>query len=60
MAETTNYGLYVTEELDDPTFKMWREKMADANDSNMVKIDQAIASLDTKIDGSVSAILRRW
>lgn len=42
MSETTNYGLYLT---DDNTTKFleWRTKMNGVSDSNMVKIDTALA-----------------
>ena len=42
MNQTSNYGLYVT---DDSTtkFKEWREKMASEANSNMTKIDTALS-----------------
>lgn len=42
MNQTSNYGLYVT---DDSTtkFKEWREKMASEANSNMTKIDIALS-----------------
>ena len=49
MSETTNYGLYLTEDNTEK-FKDWREKMNGANDSNMVKIDTALGK---KADSSV-------
>lgn len=55
MAETTNYGLYLE---DDSTtkFQEWREKMNGTVDSNMVKIDTALASKAAK-SISVSTVL---
>lgn len=47
MGETTNYGLYIT---DDNTerFLDWRTKMNGADDSNMTKIDTALGSKASK------------
>lgn len=42
MAETVNYGLYKTSN-GNVTFHEWREKLAGETDSNMVKIDAALA-----------------
>lgn len=41
MAETENYGLYVTDE-DTDRFIDWRKRLSGETDSNMVKIDQAL------------------
>lgn len=41
MSKTTNYGLFLYD--DDTKFAEWREKMDGSNDSNMVKIDNALA-----------------
>ena len=41
MSETTNYGLYLTNDNLEK-FKDWREKMNGETDSNMVKIDTAL------------------
>lgn len=41
MAETANYGLYVSSD-DQTKFKTWREKVAGEIDSNMTKIDAAL------------------
>ena len=40
---TENYNLYVTESTDDPKFRDWREELCGAENSNMLKIDQALA-----------------
>lgn len=45
MAETKNYGLYVTNTVDDPSFKSWRNGIAASTDGNMVKIDEALGEL---------------
>lgn len=45
MAKTTNYGLYVTNAVDDPSFKSWRNNLAASTDGNMVKIDEALKEL---------------
>ena len=42
MGETTNYQLYVTDD-DTTNFKDWREKLNGTTDSNMAKIDSALA-----------------
>ena len=44
MAETTNYGLYITETADNPSFEDWRNALCGSNDSNMQKIDAALAN----------------
>lgn len=49
MSETTNYGLYVTDNSAE-RFLDWRTKMNGTENSNMVKID---AALGTKADSSV-------
>ena len=49
MSETTNYGLYVTDDSAEQ-FLDWRTKMNGTENSNMVKID---AALGTKADSSV-------
>ena len=45
MAKTTNYGLFVTNTGDDPSFKSWRNNLAASTDGNMVKIDEALSEL---------------
>ena len=42
MNETTNYKLHLTNDSSE-SFKNWREKMNGTEDSNMVKIDAALA-----------------
>lgn len=49
MAETANYGLYVTDE-DTDRFIDWRKRINGETNSNMVKIDEA---LHGKADSSV-------
>ena len=58
MAETSNYGLYITEAADNPTFKDWREKMAAAGDSNMEKIDEALKELSDGLGSK--GVIRQW
>lgn len=50
MSETTNYGLYITDDSSDK-FLNWRTKMNGTVDSNMVKIDTALGE---KANSSVS------
>ncbi len=54
MAETQNYKLYTTEPSDNPKFKEFREELCGNNNSNMVKIDRALFSLQSR---SVDAVL---
>lgn len=42
MSETINYGLYITDS-DNERFLDWRTKINGVNDSNMIKIDNALA-----------------
>lgn len=42
MSETTNYKLHLTNDSSE-SFQNWREKMNGTEDSNMVKIDAALA-----------------
>lgn len=42
MSETTNYGLYLTDDSSE-NFLDWREKMNGKEDSNMTKIDAALS-----------------
>ena len=49
MAETTNYKLYLTDS-DAIKFLEWREKLCGQTDSNMTKIDAALA---LKADGLI-------
>lgn len=50
MAETNNYGLYLTDN-DQESFISWREKINGQTDSNMIKIDSALSG---KADKSVT------
>lgn len=44
MTTTPRYGLYVTEDTDEQiTFREWRDRMASSEDSNMIRIDSALA-----------------
>ena len=42
MAETANYGLYVSDNRSE-TFQSWSQKINGETDSNMTKIDQALS-----------------
>lgn len=55
MANTTNYNLYVT---DDPTvtFKTWREEMNATTNSNMTKIDSALAGISSDVSDLDTAV----
>lgn len=46
MAETENYKLFICDENDEATttWRQWCRKIAGATDSNMIKIDQALAN----------------
>lgn len=44
MGATPNYGLYVTEENDDPSFLAWRKDVCGVSNSNMTKIDSALGT----------------
>ncbi len=44
MAETTNYGLYVTDDSSTP-FLTWRQQMNATTNSNMTKIDSALKGI---------------
>lgn len=60
MSETTNYGLYIT---DDNTerFQDWRRKMSGVSDSNMIKLDTALAGkADNSITVSTSLTASGW
>lgn len=60
MSETTNYGLYIT---DDNTerFQDWRRKMGGVSDSNMIKLDTALAGkADNSITVSTSLTASGW
>lgn len=55
MSTTEHYGLYL-EDSSTTQFKEWREKINGTADSNMIKIDNALAALDAKI-GDVDTII---
>lgn len=55
MAETEHYGLYVTDD-DTTPFKSWREQVNGTADSNMTKIDAALAGKAEKSE-DVEAVL---
>ena len=46
MAETENYKLFICDQNDEATttWRQWCRKIAGATDSNMIKIDQALAN----------------
>lgn len=44
MSETTNYGLYLTDDSSEK-FMDWRNRMNGTSDSNMIKIDTALGAL---------------
>lgn len=48
MAETLNYKLYITDD-DQTKFKVWRENLAGETNSNMIKIDNALKSIELMI-----------
>lgn len=57
MSTTQNYGLYI-EDDDSTLFQTWRQKMNGTDDSNMVKIDQALSEKGDKstcVYGTLSA-----
>lgn len=47
MSETTNYKLHLTDDSEEK-FKSWREAMNGPNNSNMVKIDNALGGKAAK------------
>lgn len=55
MSETTNYGLYLTDDSSEK-FLSWREKMNGTSDSNMMKIDAALGE-KAKASTIVQAVL---
>lgn len=54
MAETSNYGLYLTEDAT-VNFLDWREKLAGQNNSNMTIIDEALAKMCSDIGTKAKA-----
>ena len=53
IANTTNYGLYVTDDNTE-TFQSWREAMNSTTNSNMTKIDSILAARTKIYTGSCS------
>ena len=51
MSQTEKYGLYITEDADDPRFLEFRKQLCGSENSNMTKIDKALSE---KADSSVS------
>lgn len=59
MSETTNYHLYITDDSS-TKFLDWRNKINGTEDSNMVKIDSALAEMQEKkavLSQAISKIL---
>lgn len=54
MSETTNYGLFVSND-DQMTFREWRLKLSGETDSNMTKIDAALGEIQGRLDNVVQA-----
>lgn len=54
--ETENYGLYL-EDDDTTDFKTWREKINGPDDSNMKKIDAALADKQDKFTGNQGQVV---
>lgn len=54
MSETTNYGLFVSND-DQMTFREWRLKLSGETDSNMTKIDAALGEMQGRLDNVVQA-----
>nr|DAM60858.1 MAG TPA: hypothetical protein [Caudoviricetes sp.] len=60
MSETTNYGLYVTDDSSDK-FLNWRTKMNGTVDSNMVKIDTALGEkANSSISVTTTLLANSW
>lgn len=55
MGQTTNFNLYVTDD-DQEKFLAWRENIAGTVDSNMVKIDLALAEHDAEIESLLQKV----
>ncbi len=53
MAETTNFGLYVTDDTNE-TFSSWREKMNATTNSNMTIIDAALDEIENDSDNHIA------
>ena len=50
VATTENYNLYIQGVNEDPTFQDWATQVAGETDSNMVKIDEALNSVQSSVD----------
>ena len=60
MSETTNYGLYVTDDSSDKCLN-WRTKMNGTVDSNMVKIDTALGEkANSSISVTTTLLANSW
>lgn len=60
MAETANYGLYVTDK-DTDRFIDWRKRINGETDSNMVKIDEALqGKADSSVEFSGTLLADAW
>lgn len=60
MSETTNYGLYVTDDSAE-RFLDWRTKMNGTENSNMVKIDAALgAKADSSVPVTTTLLANAW
>ena len=60
MSETTNYGLYLTDDGSEK-FLDWRRKMNGSENSNMVKIDTALGKkADKSVAISTTLVASEW
>lgn len=56
MSTTTNYGLYITDDSSE-TFQNWRSGMNGVDDSNMIKIDNALYQKADKSKSETATLL---
>ena len=56
MSPTTNYGLYITDDSSE-TFQNWRRGMNGVDDSNMIKIDNALYQKADKSKSETATLL---
>lgn len=56
MSTTTNYGLYITDDSSE-TFQNWRRGMNGVDDSNMIKIDNALYQKADKSKSETAILL---
>ena len=56
MSTTTNYGLYITDDSSE-TFQNWRRGMNGVDDSNMIKIDNALYQKADKSKSETATLL---